>query len=62
MMTILANLKQNKFNTMVENFMSHHPYVTFLALFIGMPLFILIAVFVCTTSVALPIALVMEWI
>lgn len=59
---ILTNPKQNKFDKAVERFMYRHPYAAFLALFVGMPIFILIAVFVCTTVIVFPIAWIMGWI
>ena len=60
--TILTSPKQNKFDKAVEKFMYRHPYVAFLTLFIGMPIFILIAVFVCTTVAILPISWAMGWL
>ena len=35
---------EDKFDRNAERFAFHHPYLAFLAMFIGMPLFILIAV------------------
>lgn len=49
---------ENRFDKTAERFAFHHPYLAFLAMFIGMPLFVLIAVFVCTVLVTLPLALI----
>ncbi|MDD3338665.1 MAG: hypothetical protein PHS82_07420 [Lachnospiraceae bacterium] len=62
MHTILTNFKQNKFHETVENFMDHHPCVDFLALIIGVPMSVIIAVSVCTTAIMVPIAWLMGWI
>lgn len=45
-----------------EHFAFKHPYLAFFAMFIGMPLFILIAVAVSTTLIAIPIAWIFGWL
>ncbi len=62
MNTILTVHKQNKFDKVVERFMHSHPYIVCLSLFIGMPIFILIGVFLCAAAVMLPISWIMGWI
>lgn len=41
---------EDKFDRCAERFALRHPYLAFLAMFIGMPLFILIGVAVCTVG------------
>jgi hypothetical protein len=53
---------EDKFDRNAERFAFHHPYLAFLAMFIGMPLFILIAVAVSTTLIAIPIAWIFRWL
>lgn len=53
---------EDKFDRNAECFAFHHPYLAFLAMFIGMPLFILIAVAVSTTLIAIPIAWIFGWL
>ena len=53
---------EDKFDHSTEHFVFHHPHLTFLAMLIGMPLFLLIAVAICTTVVALPLSLILGWI
>lgn len=49
MTTILNSIQkfEDKFNQITEYFVFYHPYLAFMAMFIGMPLFILIAVTIC---------------
>ena len=53
---------EDKFDRCAERFALCHPFWAFLAMFIGMPLFILIAVAVSTTLIALPIAWIFGWL
>ena len=46
---------EDKFEKKAERFTFHHPYFAFFALFIGMPIFTLIAVAAGTTVIALPL-------
>ena len=39
----------------------HHPYLFFMAIFIGVPLFVLCSVCICTIIIVLPISLIMGW-
>lgn len=50
------------FDKSVERFTLYHPYLTFLAMFIGMPIFMLLVVAVCTTFAVLPFALIFGWL
>lgn len=49
---------ENRFDKTAECFAFHHPCLAFLAMFIGMPIFILFAVAACTTLAVLPLALI----
>lgn len=51
-----------KFEKKAERFTFHHPYFAFFALFIGMPIFTLIAVAAGTTVIALPLSLIFGWV
>ncbi len=62
MNTILPNPKQNKYDKTVDRFMHNHPCIAFLALFIGMPIFILIAVFACAAAIMIIMSQIMGWI
>ena len=53
---------EDKFDRCAEHFALHHPFWAFLAMFIGIPIFILIAVAVSTTLIALPIAWFFGWL
>ena len=51
MKVILKSIQnfEDKFDRSAELFAFHHPYLAFLAIFIGMPIFVLIAVFIGST-------------
>ena len=46
------------FDASLEQFMLQHKLLGFLTVFIGMPLFILAAVFICTIGIVLPLSLI----
>ena len=46
----------------VEHFAFKHPYLSFFALFIGMPICVLVAVFFFTVIITVPIALIFGWL
>ena len=46
----------------VDHFSFKHPVLSFFAVFIGMPIFILAAVFFFTMITAVPIALIFGWL
>ena len=48
---------EDKFEKKAERFTFHHPYFAFFALFIGMPIFTLIAV-----AAGLPLSLIFGWV
>lgn len=50
------------FDKCTERFIFYHPFLAFIAMFIGMPIFVLAAVTVCTVAIILPIALIFGWI
>ena len=45
-----------------ERFAFKHPYLYFFALFIGMPICVLAAVFFFTVIITVPIALIFGWL
>ena len=51
---------EDKFEKKAERFTFHHPYFAFL--FIGEPIFTLIAVAAGTTVIALPLSLIFGWV
>ncbi len=53
---------EEKFDKQAERFAFHHPFLSFLIMFIGMPIFILLSVSLCTTLIALPMALIFGWL
>lgn len=53
---------EDKFDRCAGRFALRHPCVAFLAMLIGIPLFILIAVAVFTTVIAFPLAWIFGWL
>ncbi len=53
---------ENKFNRDVEHFAFRHPRLAFLAMFVGVPIIILIGVFICTVLIVLPISWIFGWL
>ena len=47
--------------TTINTFVYKHPYITFLSMFIGMPICILFLVFILTTIIVLPFGLILGW-
>ena len=45
-----------------EHFAFKHPYLSFFAVFIGMPICVLVAVFFFTVIITVPIALIFGWL
>lgn len=45
-----------------EHFAFKHPYLSFFAIFIGMPICVLAAVFFFTVIITVPIALIFGWL
>ena len=45
-----------------EHFAFQHPYLSFFALFIGMPICVLAAVFFFTVIITIPISLIFGWL
>lgn len=50
------------FDRRAESFAFHHPVMAFAAMFIGVPVFVLAAVCLCTAAVAYPVSLIMGWL
>lgn len=59
MTTILKSvyLTELKFGAAATRFFSHHLFLGYLTIFVGMPLFVLGAICVCSTALILPFAL-----
>lgn len=49
---------EHRLDAAAERLFFHHPLIGYIVAFIGMPVFILIAVFVFTTILAFPLALI----
>lgn len=65
MMTAILNrihYIEYSFEDMVRQFVVAHPYIASLLLLIGTPLFIILAVVVCTMTVMAPIGWLLGWI
>lgn len=52
---------EHSFDVRVRGFTQRHPYLSFLAAFVGMPLFILTSVLLGTMAIILPISWMMGW-
>ena len=63
MTTVLKSFHKliNQFDKCTERFALHHPYLAFIAMFVGMPMFILGAVAASTTLIMLPFAFIFGW-
>lgn len=57
-MTIVQTIRkyEHEFDLRAERFLWKHPFLGFLFIFVGMPIFILICVCISTTIIALPMA------
>lgn len=53
---------EDRFDQAAQRFASRCPYLAFWAMFVGVPVFILIAVCLCTAVTMLPVAWLMGWI
>lgn len=64
MFTLIKRISrfENHIDTSIEKFIFHHRFLGLLLIFVGMPLVTLVAVCVCTTIIALPIAFMFGWI
>ena len=51
-----------KFDKKASWLACHHPCIAFIGAFIGMPLFVLAAVFVCTMAIMVPFGCVFGWL
>lgn len=51
-----------QFDRGTQHFALIHPYLAFLVMFIGMPIFILIVVVTCTTLIVFPIEWIFGWL
>ena len=52
---------EKKFDKYALRLSMCHPYLFFLAIFIGAPLFVLCSVCICTVIIVLPVSLIMGW-
>ncbi|MDO4295875.1 MAG: hypothetical protein Q4D90_06925 [bacterium] len=64
MSTILKSIHklENKFDRSAERFTFRHPYLAYLLMFVGIPLFILMAVTICTMLIAFPLMWLWEYL
>lgn len=53
---------EHKFDAKAKKLAREHPYIAFVTVLIGMPLFILSAVCISTTIIAIPIAGLFGWL
>ncbi|KAF5061689.1 hypothetical protein DSECCO2_312620 [anaerobic digester metagenome] len=53
---------ESAFNQEAERFLFRHPVLGFLGIFIGVPIFVLIAVCVGTTLMMLPVSWLLDWL
>ena len=64
MMSIKKSIDErpNRFDKRAEMFAFHHPYLAYFVMFIVMPVLVLVAVFIGTVIIALPMAWIMGWL
>lgn len=55
------NKYKSKIDAYITKLMKRHPFIAFLMIFIGMPIFILLAVFAVVYLIALPLGFIMGW-
>ena len=53
---------ENQADACMEGFVFHHKFLGFLMIFVGMPLVTLLAVYICTMLIALPLSLAFGWV
>ena len=53
---------EEKFDKDALQLSMHHPYLFFMAIFIGGPLFVLCSVCICTIIIVLPISIIMGYV
>ncbi|MFR8547152.1 MAG: hypothetical protein ACLVEV_00785 [Lachnospiraceae bacterium] len=53
---------EHRFDRRAERFAFHHPYAAFFAMFVGMPLLILLAVTATTFVLSFPMAYMFGWL
>ena len=54
--------KEDRFDVFAERFLQRHPYLGYMAVFMGIPVIILAAVFISTVFIMLPVSCFMRWI
>ncbi|MBO5031499.1 MAG: hypothetical protein J6D08_06380 [Lachnospiraceae bacterium] len=52
---------ERKFDVKAERFLWRHPFLGFLSVFVGMPVFVLICVCISTVAVVFPMAWLFGW-
>ncbi|MDO5401953.1 MAG: hypothetical protein Q4F11_00815 [Eubacteriales bacterium] len=64
MISILKSIHKigNKFDKCAEQAAFHHPIIAEIGMFIGVPIFILAVVTICTMIIAFPLSLLFGWI
>ena len=64
MLTVFKTIHEfdKRIEAPAERFAFKHPYISFLTLFIGIPICVLTAVFFFTAIITVPIALISGWL
>ena len=64
MLTVFKTIHEfdKRIEAHAEHFSFKHPYISFFALFIGMPICVLAAVFFFIVIITFPIALIFGWL
>ncbi len=64
MTTLLKSIHkfEDTFYHRAELFAFRHPFHASLAMSIGMPIFVIAALAVCTTAITLPVAMIFGWL
>lgn len=55
-------IAESNFDASAERFFFYHPYLGFLTAFVGIPIFILVAVTISTTAIMLPVSFLLGWL
>ena len=63
-MRILKSIKkfEYEFDIKAERFLWKHPFLGFLSIFVGMPVFVLGCVCICTVLITFPMAWLFGWL
>lgn len=53
---------EHEFDMKAERFLWRHPFLGFLSIFVGMPIFVLVCVCISTVVIAFPMAWLFGWL